>query len=56
MKRYQQPIIEELELDSPNTVLAGSVTSKKIEVNEVTVEDYKPGFLGDGDFNEINFN
>ena len=58
MKRtYQTLSMEVLQVESGQTILAGSRLKTKVDVNTVTVEDFKAGFTdADGnDFKEISF-
>lgn len=51
---YVQPSVTVTELDLESCILDGSLTSKPIMVQDVTVEDYVNGF-GANAFEEINF-
>lgn len=56
-KLYQSPTTSITSLASSSMmILTGSVTSCAIQVNNVTVEDYTPGFSdGGNDFKDISF-
>ena len=57
-KQYETLSIELMQLDFVQSVLSGSLTTKNIDVNEVSVEDYQKDldFVDAGqDFKSISF-
>lgn len=47
--------IARIALSTRGSVLTGSQTTTKIDVNEVEVEEYKNGMAGDAPFEIISF-
>ncbi|MCQ2118684.1 MAG: hypothetical protein MJY84_02040 [Bacteroidales bacterium] len=49
-----QPFLDHVDVEAGGVILEGSYTNKAIKVNQVTVDEFDPGFV-DGSGNVIPF-